>query len=113
MDAGLLDRHKGTDQDFSKLRLYRSLIIMIGSFLDRSPKKELLKRPEIREFITHMEICLGLRAGKLTASQLGNLLIKLDTIAPYKDGELTKDLEALDAVVQAYGDELAGEQDQI
>lgn len=112
-DTRRLDPYKRTDPDFNKLSLYRSLIIMIGSFLERSPKKDLLKRPDIREFISHMEICLGLRSGKLTTSQLGNLLIKLDTIAPYKDGELTEDLEALDAAVQAYGDKLAGEQDQV
>ena len=60
-----------------------------------------------------MEICLGLREGKLTASQFGMVLTMLDTIAPFKDGELTGDLEALDAMLQVYGDKLAGEHQHV
>ena len=82
---------------------------MIGSFLERSPKKDVLSRTELRELIQHMEICLGLRGGKLNASQFGKVLIRLDTIAPFRDGELTSDLEALDAMVKAYGNKLASE----
>ena len=89
--------------------LYRSFIIMIGNFLERSPKKDVLSRTELRELIQHMEICLGLRGGKLNASQFGKVLIRLDTIAPFRDGELTSDLEALDAMVNAYGNKLASE----
>jgi hypothetical protein len=54
-----------------------------------------------------MEICLGLRAGKLNPSQYGRVLVWLDTLAQFKDGDLTGDLEALDAIVHAYGNKLA------
>ena len=109
LNIGLLKSNKDIDQKLGELRLYRSFISMIGSFLDRSPKKEVLRRADIREFIQHVEICLGLREGKLNTSQLGKVFIRLDTIAPFRDGELTSDLEALDAILQAYGDKLAGE----
>ena len=95
------------DENFKKLQLYKSLIIMIGSFLERSPEASKTSQPTLRKFINHMEICLGLRAGKLNPSQYGKVLVWLYTLAPFKDGELTKDLEALDAIVHAYGNKLA------
>ena len=107
LNTELLNPGHHSEQQLHKLRLYRSLIVMVGSYLERAPKKDQLRRLEIRELIKNTEICLGLREGKLDASQWGDLQIKLDTIAPLKDGELTGDLEALDAIVQAYGDELA------
>ena len=109
LNIDLLYPSKDIEQELGGLRLYRSFISMIGSFLERSPKKDILSRTEIRELIKHVEICLGLRDGKLNASQLGKVFIGLDTIAPFKDGELTSDLEALDAILQAYGDKLASE----
>lgn len=95
------------DEDFKKLQLYKSLIIMIGSFLERSREASETSPPTLRKFINHMEICLGLRAGKLNPSQYGEVLVWLDTIAQSKDGDLTGDLEALDAIVHAYGNKLA------
>lgn len=94
-------------EDFKKLQLYKSLIIMIGSFLERSREASETSPPTLRKFINHMEICLGLRAGKLNPSQYGEVLVWLDTIAQSKDGDLTGDLEALDAIVHAYGNKLA------
>lgn len=98
---------KDTDQDSGKLFLYRSLIIMIGSFLERSPKANEINRSTLRDLIKHTEIALGLREGKLSVSQYGHLLTMLDTIAPFRDGELTGDLEVLDALLQDYGDKLS------
>jgi|GEM_PF-6492767 len=94
-------------EDFKKLQLYKSLIIMIGSFLEHSPEASETSPPTLRKFINHMEICLGLRAGKLNPSQYGRVLVWLDTLAQFKDGDLTGDLEALDAIVHAYGNKLA------
>jgi hypothetical protein len=36
-------------------------------------------------------------------------MTKLDDIAPFKDGELTTDLNSLDQMINAYGNKLAAE----
>lgn len=113
MDPQFVQSNKAIDQELRKLHLYRSFITMIGSFLERSPKANEINRSTLRDSIKHMEICLGLREGKLTASQFGMVLTMLDTVAPFKDGELTGDLEALDAMLQVYGDKLAGEHQHV
>lgn len=107
VDTFNLQRDVDSDQDLEKLRLYKSFIIMIGSFLERAPNAHEVNRSAMREAIKNTEICLGLRDGKLNAAQFGKLLILLDTIAPFRDGELTQDLEALEAIVQGYGNNLA------
>ena len=50
-----------------------------------------------------------LKSGKLSLNDYGNLMIKLDAIEPFKDGELTSDLNSLDQIINAYGNKLATE----
>ena len=107
VDTFNLHRDPDSDQDLERLRLYKSLIIMIGSFLERAPNTHEVNRSAMREAIKYAEICLGLRDEKLNAVQFGKLLILLDTIAPFRDGELSHDLEVLDAMIQDYGNNLA------
>ncbi|MEO0313904.1 MAG: hypothetical protein RI928_360 [Pseudomonadota bacterium] len=83
------------------------MIMMVGSFIERAPQSDQWTRSELRDFLTQVEICLELKPGKLSASQYANLVLKLDTIAPFKDGELESDLRSLDQMVAAYGDKLA------
>jgi len=85
------------------------MIMLVGCFIERSPQSQQWSRPELREFITQVEICLELKPGKLSLNEYANLMIKLDVIAPFKDGELTTDLNSLDQVINAYGDKLAAE----
>ena len=80
---------------------------MIGNYLERSPKDKQISRSKLREFIEHIEICLGIRSGTLSILQYGLLLSNLDTIVPFKDGELGEDLSEIDRIVQAYGDKLS------
>jgi hypothetical protein len=56
-----------------------------------------------------VEICLELKPGKLSTNQYANLMTKLDDIVPFKDGELTTDLNSLDQMINAYGNKLAAE----
>jgi hypothetical protein len=113
VDALFVKPNEAADQELSKLHLSRSFITMIGSYLERSPKANETNRSTLRDVIKHTEICLGLRDGKLTASQFGMVLTMLDTIAEFKDGDLTGDWEALEAIVQDYGAELAGEKNRV
>ncbi len=83
--------------------------MMVGSFTERAPESQRWARSELQEFLTQIEICLDLKTGKLDLQQYGNLLLKLDAIAPFKDGELAEDLKSLDAIVSAYGDKLAAQ----
>ena len=85
------------------------MIMLVGCFIERSPQSQQWSRPELREFITQVEICLELKPGKLSLNEYAHLMIKLDVIAPFKDGELTTDLNSLDQVINAYGDKLAAE----
>ena len=85
------------------------MIMMVGSFIERSPQAHQWTRSELREFITQVEICLELKPGKLSVNEYANLMTKLDTIAPFKDGELTAELNSLDQVINAYGNKLAAE----
>ena len=85
------------------------MIMMLGSFIERAPQSQQWTRSEIREFLTQVEICLELKPGKLSIPQYGNLVVKLDAIAPFKDGELAQDLTSLEQMVAAYGDKLAAE----
>jgi hypothetical protein len=50
----------------------------------------------------NMEICLGIRPGRLNLAQWGKLLIQLDEIAPFKDGDLCGDLEIIDQFIANY-----------
>ncbi len=89
------------------------MIMMLGSFIERSPESKQWTRPELREFITQVEICLELKTGKLDIKAWGNLMLKLDAISTFKDGELAADLKSLEERVAAYGDKLAAEGQQI
>lgn len=106
-ELGFQPKAKASDKQLSRLNLWKSMIMMLGSFLERSPNTESWKSADLRKFMTQMEICLELKPGKLDMQEYGNLLLRLDAIAPFKDGELTKDLEAIDQIIQAYGDKLA------
>jgi hypothetical protein len=103
---GLDSASRITNQQADRLLLWKSMINMIGSFLERSPDAKNWKRSELREFITHMEICLELKPGKLSIGEYGAFLIKLDEIIPFKDGEFSDDLKKIDQIIGAYGDKL-------
>lgn len=85
------------------------MIMMVGCFIERAPPSQQWTRQELREFIAQIEICLELKPGKLSHNDYGNLMIKLDAIVPFKDGELTSDLNALDQIINAYGNKFATE----
>jgi hypothetical protein len=106
---GFENKTHTTKQELTALRLWKSMIMLVGCFIERSPQSQQWSRPELREFITQVEICLELKPGKLSLNEYANLMIKLDVIAPFKDGELTTDLNSLDQVINAYGDKLAAE----
>jgi hypothetical protein len=106
-ELGFQTKANASDKQLSRLNLWKSMIMMLGSFLERSPDTKSWKSADLRKFMSQMEICLELKPGKLDMQEYGNLLLRLDAIAPFKDGELTKDLEAIDQIIQAYGDNLA------
>ena len=106
-DLGFENKKHGTDKELQSHRLWKSMIMMLGSFIERSPESKQWTRPELREFITQVEICLELKPGELDIHQYANLLIKFDALVPFKDGELTTDLNSLDQIINAYGDKLA------
>jgi len=108
-DFGFENKKHGSDQELQALRLWKSMIMMVGSFIERAPPSQQWTRPELREFITQVEICLELKSGKLSLNDYGNLMIKLDAIEPFKDGELTSDLNSLEQIINAYGNKLATE----
>jgi hypothetical protein len=85
------------------------MIMLVGCFIERSPQSQQWSRPELREFITQVEICLELKPGKLSRNEYADLMIKLDQIVPFKDGELTAELNRLDEAISAYGAKLAAE----
>jgi hypothetical protein len=107
LEIGFQKKTDAIDKELSRLRLWKSMIIMLGRFLEESPNSKEWKRSELRNFISQIEICLEVKPGKLSVQQYANVLLKLDAIAPFNDGELTKDLETLDQMVQAYGNKLA------
>ncbi len=106
-DFGFDDKENYTKEKLAAHRLWKSMIMMVGSFIERAPQSDQWTRSELRDFLTQVEICLELKPGKLSASQYANLVLKLDTIAPFKDGELESDLRSLDQMVTAYGEKLA------
>jgi hypothetical protein len=108
-DLGFENKKHSTDQELQSLRLWKSMIMMVGSLIERAPQSQQWTRPELRKFITQVEICLDLKPGKLSPGEYGNLMTKLDAIASFKDGELAADLKSLDDRVAAYGDRLAAE----
>ena len=108
-DLGFENKKYGTDQELEAINLWKSMIMMLGSFIERSPQSQQWSRSELREFITQAEICLELKPGQLDIKAWGNLMLKLDDIAPFRDGELAQDLKALDEIVVAYGNKLAAE----
>jgi hypothetical protein len=108
-DLGFENKKHATDEELQALRLWKSMIMMVGTFIERAPKAQQWTRPELREFITQVEICLELKPGKLSINQYANLVTKLDDIAPFKDGELATDLKSLDQIINAYGNKLATE----
>lgn len=108
-DFGFENKKHGSDQELQALRLWKSMIMMVGCFIERAPPSQQWTRPELREFIAQVEICLELKPGKLSLNDYGNLMIKLDAIEPFKDGELTSDLNSLDQIINAYGNKLATE----
>jgi hypothetical protein len=108
-DFGFENKKHATDQELQALRLWKSMIMMVGTFIERSPRAQQWTRPELKEFITQVEICLELKPGKLSINQYANLMTKLDAIEPFKDGELATDLKALDQIINAYGNKLATE----
>ncbi len=85
------------------------MIMLVGCFIERSPQSQQWSRPELRGFITQVEICLELKPGKLSRNEYADLMIKLDQIVPFKDGELTAELNSLDQAISAYGAKLAAE----
>ncbi len=113
LDFSFKAKKNGTDKELAALRLWKSMIMMVGCFVERSPESEKLPRSELREFITHVEICLELKPGKLSRDEYLNLLLKLDVIATFKDGELDADLNSLDQIIAAYGDKLASQSEKI
>ena len=106
-DLGFENKKHGSEQELQTLRLWKSMIMMVGSFIERSPQSQQWTRPELRDFITQVEICLELKPGKLSQTEYANLMLKLDAIAPFMDGELADNLKSLDERVAAYGDKLA------
>lgn len=112
-DLGFENKKHGTDKELQSHRLWKSMIMMLGSFIERSPESKQWTRPELREFITQVEICLELKTGKLDIKAWGNLMLKLDAISTFKDGELAADMKSLEERVAAYGDKLAAEGQQI
>ncbi len=106
-DLNFENKKHGSDQELQTLGLWKSMIMMVGSFIERSPKSQQWTRPELRDFITQVEICLELKPGKLSHTEYANLMLKLDAIAPFMDGELADNLKSLDERVAAYGDKLA------
>jgi hypothetical protein len=108
-DLDFENKKHATDQELKALRLWKSMIMMVGSFIERAPPSQQWTRTELREFITQVEICLELKSGKLSLNDYGNLMIKLDAIEPFKDGELTSDLNSLEQIINAYGNKLATE----
>lgn len=109
-ELGFKDNAKATDKQLTSFRLWKSAIMMLASFIERSPDAKKWKRSELRNFMTQIEICLELKPGKLNFKEYGNLLIRLDTISPFRDGELTKDLETIDQIIQDYANKLANDQ---
>ena len=84
------------------------MIHLLGNFLEKSPDASKFPRSELKNFIAQMEICLGVREGKLNVSEYGNLMIKFDELSPYVDGEKqSEDLLTVEKVIQAYGDKIA------
>ena len=108
-DFGFENKKHSSDQELQALRLWKSMIMMVGSFIERAPPSKQWTRTELREFITQVEICLELKPGKLSLNDYGNLMFKLDAIEPFKDGEMTSDLNSLDQIINAYGNKLATE----
>jgi len=108
-DFGFENKKHATDQELQALRLWKSMIMLVGCFIERSPQSQQWSRPELREFITQVEICLELKPGKLSRNEYADLMIKLDQIVPFKDGELTAELNRLDEAISAYGAKLAAE----
>jgi hypothetical protein len=108
-DFGLEYKKDYGKKELAALQLWKSTIMMVGSFIERAPESQRWARSELQEFLTQIEICLELKTGKLDLQQYGNLLLKLDAIAPFKDGELAEDLKSLDEIVSAYGDKLAAQ----
>ena len=108
-DLGFENKKHDTDRELQGFRLWKSMIMMVGSFIERSPESKQWTRQELREFITQVEICLELKPGKLDIHQYTNLLIKFDALVPFKDGDLAADLNSLDQMINAYGDKLAAE----
>ena len=107
------EKTRAIDKELSTLNLWKSMIMMLANFIERSPGSKEWKRSELKNFISQMEICLEIKPGKLSLQEYSNLVIKLDAIVPFKDGELTKDLETIDQMVQAYGDKLAQQNNKI
>ncbi len=91
-----------TDAQQQAARLRESLVRMIASFLKHSPKASQVDPSDLRKFMRNMEICLGIRPGRLNLAQWGKLLIQLDEIAPFKDGDLCGDLEIIDQFIANY-----------
>jgi hypothetical protein len=108
-DFGFENKKYGSDQELQALRLWKSMIMLVGCFIERSPQSQQWSRPELRGFITQVEICLELKPGKLSRNEYADLMIKLDQIVPFKDGELTAELNSLDQAISAYGAKLAAE----
>ena len=109
LDSGFENKKHATGQELQALGLRKSMLKMVESFTERAPPSQRWTQPELKEFITQVEICLELKPGKLSINQYANLMTKLDTIAPFKDGELATDLKSLDQIINAYGDKLATE----
>lgn len=111
INLGFQAKTDALDKDLAAHRLWKSMIFLLGNFLEKSPEADKFARSDLREFITQMEICLGVREGKLNASEFGNALIKFDTIAPYVDGEKhNNDVSAIEQAILAYGAKLPSNQ---
>ncbi len=100
---------KALKQDLAAHRLWKSMIHLLGNFLEKSPDANKFPRLELRKFIDQMEICLGVREGKLNAAEYGNVLIKLDALYPYVDGvQHDEDVRTIEKIILMYGAKLEG-----
>ena len=97
-----------SDHDLAAHRLWKSMIVLLGNFLEKLPDEKKFPRAELRKFLTQAEICLGVREGKLNNSEYGNVLIKFDDIAPYVSGvQHDEDVKAIEQLILAYGNKLS------
>lgn len=109
INLGFTEKTGANDHDLAAHRLWKSMIVLLGNYLEKLPDEKKIPRAELRTFLTQAEICLGVRDGQLNNSEYGNLLIKFDDIAPYVSGvHHNEDVKAIEQAILAYGAKLSG-----